>query len=162
MCNALILTVGAGKYCFCRITRGCTHDHACHSHQTIDRPRILTKPGRSTPGFHRTRLALSHQARSAVVYSASRMKVELHPAKIVLPEVGRGARISRPLIYHWRRWYGVNDCRKRITRGTIQLRGGRTLCVVFNDSHRNRSVVARIPKDDTVFWSRSWFLSLKP
>ena len=46
----------------------------------------MTKPGRSTPGFRRTRLAINHQARSAVICSASRMKGKLHPAKIVRPE----------------------------------------------------------------------------
>ena len=50
---------------------------------TID---LASKPGRSTPGFRRTRLAINHQARSAVMCSASRMKGELHPAKIVRPE----------------------------------------------------------------------------
>ena len=50
------------------------------------RPRIPTKPGRSTPCFRRTRIGFNHQARSAVMCSASRMEGELHPAKIVRTE----------------------------------------------------------------------------
>ena len=40
----------------------------------------------SRDGARRTRLAINHQARSAVMCSASRMKGEQHPAKIVRPE----------------------------------------------------------------------------
>ena len=49
-------------------------------------PRIPTNRDGATPGFHRTRLAINHQARSAVMSSVSRMEGELHPAKIVRPE----------------------------------------------------------------------------
>ena len=38
---------------------------------------------RSTPVFRRTRLAINHQARSAVLFSVTRIKSELNPAKIV-------------------------------------------------------------------------------
>ena len=47
---------------------------------TID-PRIPTMPGRSTSGFHQPGRHCLHQARSALRYSASRMKGELHPSK---------------------------------------------------------------------------------
>ena len=60
---------------------GCTHDHACHSHMTIDLASLQSRDGArrvfAGPGSH------SNHARSAVVCSASRMKGELHPAKIV-------------------------------------------------------------------------------
>ena len=42
-------------------------------------PRMPTIPERSTSGFHRLGGHCAHQARSAVRYSASRMKGELHP-----------------------------------------------------------------------------------
>ena len=44
-------------------------------------PCIPTMPGRSAPGFHRCGRHCLHQARSAVGYSASLMKDELHPTK---------------------------------------------------------------------------------
>ena len=56
---------------------GCTHYHAGLSHLTID-PRIPTKPGRSTSGFHRPDRHCLHQARSAVNCWAGRMKGGLY------------------------------------------------------------------------------------
>ena len=44
-------------------------------------PRIPTRPGRSTLGFHQPGRQCLHQARSAVWCLASRMKGELHPTK---------------------------------------------------------------------------------
>ena len=59
---------------------GCTQFVHSRSRMTID-PRIPTLPGRSTSGFHQPGRHCLHQARSAVRYSASRMKGELHPSK---------------------------------------------------------------------------------
>ena len=52
------------------------------SRMTID-PRVPTRPGRSTSGFHRPGRRSLHQARSVVRCSASRMTGELHPTKNV-------------------------------------------------------------------------------
>ena len=62
--------------------RGCTwYSIFMHgrSRMTID-PRIPTMPGRSTSGFHRLSRHCLHQPRSAIRYSASRMKSEQHPS----------------------------------------------------------------------------------
>ena len=64
-------------------TDGGTYVMHGRSSKTID-PRIPTMTGwrgQSTWGFHRPGKHCLHQARSAVSYSASRMKSELHPAK---------------------------------------------------------------------------------
>ena len=47
---------------------------------------ILPKPGWSSLRLRRTGLAINHEAQSAVKSSASRMKGDQHPAKIVRPE----------------------------------------------------------------------------
>ena len=47
---------------------------------TID-PRVSTVPERSTSGFHQPGRHCLHQARSAVRFSTSRMKGELHPSR---------------------------------------------------------------------------------
>ena len=64
----------------------CTNDHACHSHQTIDLSHPYKAGTEYEPCFSRTRLTLDHRARSAVVYLARRMEVELQLAKIVRPK----------------------------------------------------------------------------
>ena len=53
------------------------------SRVTID-PRIPIVPGRSTSGFDRPGRHRLHQAQSTVGCSASRMKDELHPARVFL------------------------------------------------------------------------------
>ena len=65
---------------------GCTQFVHDRSRMSID-PRIPTMPGRSTSGFHKPRRHCLHRARSAVRYSASRVKGELHPSK---NRLGRG------------------------------------------------------------------------
>ena len=62
------------------VGRGGTQFVHGHSRMTID-PRIPTMLGRSTSGFHQPGRHCSHQARSAVRCSASRMKSALHPPK---------------------------------------------------------------------------------
>ena len=61
----------------------CTQFVHGRSRMTTD-PRIPTKPGRSTSGFHQPGKLCLHQGRSAVRCSASRMKGE-H----ILPRTGR-------------------------------------------------------------------------
>ena len=51
--------------------------------ETID-ARLPTMPGKSTSSFHRPDRRCMHQARIAARFSASRMKGELHPAKVRL------------------------------------------------------------------------------
>ena len=58
---------------------GCVDVMHGRSRMTID-PRIPTMPGRITLGFHRPGGHCLHQARSAVMRWASRMKGGLYPA----------------------------------------------------------------------------------
>ena len=64
----------------CQSGGGCTQFVHGRSRMAIH-SRIPTLPGRSTSGFNQPTRHCLHQARSAVRYSASRMKGELHPSK---------------------------------------------------------------------------------